>query len=162
MSNSINSKVYSLIRSIVLISALVSTPFAFAGDPPVNVDQSTAGHPGGPAISGFDPVAYFTMSKPIPGTADFSHEHDGATWQFSSAENLELFKAAPDKYAPQYGGYCAYAVSKGKTAPIDPLAWRIVDDKLYLNYNKSIQDRWAKDVAQSIVDGDANWPKVLN
>jgi len=129
MSNSINAKVYALIRS---------------GDPPVNVDQSTAGHPGGPAISGFDPVAYFTMSKPVLGSADFSHEHDGATWQFSSAENLELFKAA------------------GKTAPIDPVAWRIVDDKLYLNYNKSIQDRWAKDVAQSIIDGDANWPKVLN
>lgn len=155
-------------RTILFISLLLAVAlFSFvniaqAGSPEVNVGKSTAGHDGGPAISGFDPVAYFTQSKPIQGLAEHSAEHNGATWNFSSADNLALFKGDPDKYAPQYGGYCAYAVSKGSTAPIDPQAWSIVDDKLYLNYNKSIQDRWSVDIPKSIAAGDANWPKVLN
>ncbi|MCH9670228.1 MAG: YHS domain-containing protein [Gammaproteobacteria bacterium] len=142
------------------LAAILSTA-AFAADPPINVSRSTAGHAGGPAISGFDPVAYFTEAKPVPGDAKFSADYDGATWHFSSAENLARFEADPGKYAPQYGGYCAYAVSVGKTAPIDPAAWKIVDDKLYLNYNAAIQARWAQDIPKSIAAGDGNWPKVL-
>ncbi len=158
----LSRRIFSVTALLLSLVAFTTIQIAQAASPQVNVDKSTAGHSGGTAISGFDPVAYFTQGKPVQGVADHAFEHNGATWNFSSAENLALFKGNPDKYAPQYGGYCAYAVSKGKTAPIDPDAWKIVDNKLYLNYNKSIQDRWSADITKSIADGDANWPKVLN
>ncbi|MEL7173254.1 MAG: YHS domain-containing (seleno)protein, partial [Pseudomonadota bacterium] len=85
----------------------------------------------------------------------------GATWRFSSAENRDLFVENPEKYAPQYGGYCAWAVAQGYTAATDPEAWAIVDDKLYLNYNKSVQAKWEKDVPGHIASADGNWPTVL-
>ncbi len=116
----------------------------------------------GTAIDGTDPVAYFTMGKPVKGSSDFAHEWNGAEFHFSSAENRDLFAANPKKYAPQYGGYCAWAVSQGYTASTDPEAWKIVDGKLYLNYSKSVQSTWEQDIPGNIVSGDANWPKVLN
>ncbi|NEP76447.1 YHS domain-containing (seleno)protein, partial [Okeania sp. SIO2G5] len=115
----------------------------------------------GVAIDGADPVAYFTESKAVIGSAEFSHEWQGATWHFASAENRDLFAAAPEEYAPQYLGYCAWAVSQGYTAPIDPEAWKIVDGKLYLNYDQRVQNRWAKDIPGNIAKADANWPGVL-
>lgn len=114
------------------------------------------------AVSGYDAVAYHKAGKPAPGKAEFSHDWKGATWRFASAENLEAFKAAPETYAPQYGGYCAYAVSKGYTAHGDPLAWAIVDRKLYLNYNASVQKTWDKDQSGYIKSADGHWPDVLN
>lgn len=120
----------------------------------------------GVAIEGVDPVAYFTESKPVKGSGKFSFKWKGATWRFASAENLERFKAAPGKYEPQYGGFCAYAVSEGYTASIDPEAWSIVDGKLYLNYSKSVRALWSKDIPGRISKGDKNWPgiktKLLN
>jgi YHS domain-containing protein len=113
------------------------------------------------AVSGYDPVAYFNMGKPVEGSADHEYEWNGATWRFSSAANLETFKADPEKYAPQYGGYCAWAVSQGKTASANPNNWSIVDDKLYLNYNDSVQEAWSKDIPGFIEKADANWPKVI-
>lgn len=113
------------------------------------------------AVSGYDTVAYFTAGEPVEGRSNLEFEWNGATWRFSSAENLKAFKADPTAYAPQYGGYCAWAVSQGYTAKSDPEAWRIVDGKLYLNYNKDIQTRWAKDIAGNIAKADANWPTVL-
>ncbi|MEO0820252.1 MAG: YHS domain-containing (seleno)protein [Pseudomonadota bacterium] len=115
----------------------------------------------GTAIDGTDPVAYFTESRPVEGSSDYTHDWNGATWRFSSAENRDLFAANPEKYAPQYGGYCAWAVSQGYTASTDPDAWAIVDGKLYLNYNQSVQTRWEKDVPGHIASANGNWPRVL-
>jgi YHS domain-containing protein len=115
---------------------------------------------GGVAIEGTDPVAYFAEGKAGEGSSDFEHEWMGATWRFVSAENRDRFAADPEKYAPQYGGYCAWAVSQGYTAKIDPEAWSIVDDKLYLNYSKDVQKQWSADVSGNITKGDANWPKI--
>lgn len=113
------------------------------------------------AIKGADPVAYFTESAYVPGSDQFTHEWNGATWHFANAENQDLFASDPEKYAPQYGGFCAWAVSQGNVAPIDPTAWKIVDDRLYLNYNTKIQARWEKDIPGNIAQANANWPGVL-
>lgn len=114
------------------------------------------------AIRGYDPVAYFTVAKPIRGSDQFTTRWQGATFKFSSAANLELFEAEPAAYAPQYGGYCAYAVSKGATAGTVPDAWTVVEGKLYLNYSISVQQRWRKDIPGHIRKADQNWPAVLN
>jgi len=115
---------------------------------------------GGLAIKGYDPVAYFTDGKPVMGSREFTVEWENATWRFASSRNRDLFNSDPAKYAPQYGGYCAYAVSQGHTADIDPRRWRIVAGKLYLNYNQTAQDRWSKDIPGHIVAADRNWPKL--
>ncbi|MEH6726530.1 MAG: YHS domain-containing (seleno)protein [Hyphomicrobiales bacterium] len=115
----------------------------------------------GVAVAGYDPVAYFTMGKPVKGSAEHSLMHEGAEWRFSSADNKALFEANPAKYAPQYGGYCAYAVSQGYTAKGEPDVWKIVDDRLYLNFNRGVQRRWEKDVPSHISKADGNWPNVL-
>lgn len=115
---------------------------------------------GGEAIDGYDPVAYFTEGKPVEGKDDIAFDWNGATWNFANAANRDAFAADPSKYAPQYGGYCAWAVSQGYTASTDPDAWTIVDGKLYLNYSKGVQRRWSKDVAGNIASGDANWPEI--
>ncbi len=112
----------------------------------------------GLAIKGYDAVAYFTEGRPVKGLSSFVHVWNGATWQFSSEANRELFKADPAKYAPQFGGYCAWAVSKNYTADTEPEAWKIVDGKLYLNYNKDIQKKWEVDTLQRIEAGVKNWP----
>ena len=114
----------------------------------------------GTAIEGYDPVAYFTEGRPVEGASAFSHDWMGATWYFASAENRDRFAAKPESYAPQYGGYCAWAVAHGYTAKIDPEAWKIVDGKLYLNYSKDVQADWAEDIPGNISKGDANWPKI--
>ena len=114
------------------------------------------------AVKGYDTVAYFTDGKPVKGQKSISHEWQGAVWRFASAENRDRFAADPEKYAPQYGGYCAWAVSQGSTAGIDPAAFEIVDGKLYLNYNAKIQKRWQQDIPKYIRDADANWPKLLD
>jgi YHS domain-containing protein len=113
------------------------------------------------AIKGYDPVAYFRESKPTKGSEDFTVEWKGAEWRFVSAKNREDFQTDPAKYAPQYGGYCAWAVSQGYTAGIDPDAWKIVEGKLYLNYDRSVQEKWQKDIPGLIRKADENWPKIL-
>jgi len=114
----------------------------------------------GGAIRGYDPVAYFTERRPVKGGDTHTLEYLSATWKFASAENRAAFEAAPEKYAPQYGGYCAFAVSRGYTASIDPEAWTIVDDKLYLNYSKSVRESWSQDIPGNIEKANANWPAV--
>ncbi|NES87114.1 MAG: YHS domain-containing protein [Moorea sp. SIO2B7] len=116
----------------------------------------------GIAIKGTDPVAYFRENKPIPGNSNFSYQWGNATWYFKNAENRDLFSSNPEKYAPQYGGFCAWAVSQGYTAPIDPEAWKIVNGKLYLNFNKRVQKQWERDIPGNIAKADQNWPGVLN
>ena len=113
------------------------------------------------AIEGYDPVAYFQQNQAVEGSKKFQHEWQGAKWNFSSAENRDLFAANPEKFAPQYGGYCAYAVSQNTTAGIDPDQFTILDGKLYLNYNAKIQKKWEQNRAAYIEQADKNWPKVL-
>ncbi|MCV2874911.1 YHS domain protein [Rhodobacteraceae bacterium XHP0102] len=112
----------------------------------------------GVALRGYDPVAYFITGTPQSGDEAFAAEWGGTVWHFTSAQNRDLFLNAPESYAPQYGGYCAWAVSEGYTAPIDPDAWRIVEGKLYLNASRRIQNRWERDISGHIARADANWP----
>ncbi len=116
----------------------------------------------GVAIRGADPVAYFTQGDAVIGSPEFEYEWNGATWRFASAEHRDLFASNPEDYAPQYGGFCAWAVSQGYTAEVDPEAWRIVDGKLYLNYSQKIQERWSRDIPGHIAKADENWPGVLD
>jgi YHS domain-containing protein len=114
------------------------------------------------AVSGYDTVAYFTQNKPVKGKGKFSFEYKGATWQFKNQANLNAFILAPEDYAPQYGGYCAWAVAKDNTAKGDPEQWYIHDGKLYLNYDEDIRNKWLQDKEPLIKQADANWPSVLN
>ena len=115
----------------------------------------------GLAIRGYDPVAYQIEGRPVEGRGEHALKWRGATWRFASASNRERFEAEPERYAPRYGGYCAYAVANGYTASVDPDAWKIVDGRLYLNYSRSIQAEWEKDVAGHIERADRNWPGLL-
>jgi hypothetical protein len=115
---------------------------------------------GGVALDGYDPVAYFTDGKPVEGRSGITHEWNGAVWRFATPEHRDLFAADPAKYAPQYGGYCAYAVSKGYTADIDPEAWKIVDGRLYLNFDLEVQKLWEQDVPGHVRRADENWPRL--
>jgi YHS domain-containing protein len=112
---------------------------------------------GGFAIGGYDSVAYFLENKPVKGNDNFRFEWKGATWLFVNQKNRDTFVAEPEKYAPQYGGYCAYGVWKGSAAKTEPDAWTIVDGKLYLNYSKRVQKNWEKKTNEYILKGDENW-----
>lgn len=135
---------------------LIATAVAFAASPvePVNKDGN------GVALKGYDPVAYFKQQKPVPGLPEYSYSWMGAVWQFASAGNRDAFVANPDRYAPRFGGYCAWAVSHGYTADVDPRAWKIAGDKLYLNYNDSVQKKWELDMEKWIEAGERNWPTL--
>ncbi|MDP3069447.1 MAG: YHS domain-containing (seleno)protein [Opitutaceae bacterium] len=144
----------SLLRSVCLLL------LAFAALPAHAVSPVNATF-FGVAIKGYDPVAYFESGKPVKGDSAFAHEWNGATWRFASAAHRDVFKAAPERYAPQYGGYCAWAVAQGYTAGIDPDAWKIVAGKLYLNYSPEVQKKWAGDEPGNIAKADTHWPKLL-
>jgi hypothetical protein len=116
----------------------------------------------GIAINGYDPVAYFKEGKAVMGNSTFSFKWNDANWLFSDQQNLDSFKLNPIKFAPQYGGYCAYGMSEGHKAPTEPGAWTIVNGKLYLNYNIKVKGYWNKDQAKRIEDADKNWPGLKN
>jgi YHS domain-containing protein len=147
-------------RFRVLSSLLFGLMLAIAALPAQAGGVVNASSWTGTAIEGYDPVAYFEQRQPVEGDSDYAHEWMDATWYFASAENRDLFAADPETYAPQYGGYCAWAVANGYTAKIDPQAWAIVDDKLYLNYSLDVQKQWQEDVPGNIAKGDANWPDI--
>ncbi len=115
----------------------------------------------GIAINGYDPVAYIEQISANEGSEEFSYDWMGATWKFISQENLDKFMASPEDYAPQYGGYCAYAVANGYTASTVPEAFTVHEGKLYLNYSKGVERRWRQNMQNYIVSGDKNWPEVL-
>lgn len=140
--------------SAALLLAASAGP-ALAAEPEIYSDWR------GRAIRGTDPVAYFTEGRPVQGSSDITYEWKGAEWRFASEEHRALFIANPEAYAPQYGGYCAWAVSHGQTASIEPDAWEIVDGKLFLNYNKDVQAKWLADRDAAYQRAEANWPKVL-
>lgn len=113
------------------------------------------------ALKGYDAVAYFKEAKPVPGNERYQHSWNGARWLFASEENRDAFARNPEQYAPQYGGYCSYAVSHGYTANGDPEAWKVVDGKLYLNYNREVRQLWEQDIPGNIAKGNGNWPEFL-
>ncbi len=146
--------------SIVVAFSLVVVACAID---PTGTPIAAVNEDGGVALKGYDPVAYFIDGKPTPGTDQFIAEWQGATYHFASAEDRDRFVADPEKYVPQYGGYCAYAIANDQIADIDPDEWAIVDGKLYLNNNAVAQGLWSLDKQGNIKAGDRNWaaaPKV--
>ena len=139
-----------------LVGLLLAPSAVLAADP-----IYTSGLFGPVAISGADPVGYFEEGKYVEGAKAFEAEWQGATWRFASAGNRNAFLADPDKYAPQFGGYCAYAVAHGNTVSSDPEAFTIVADKLYLNYSMGIQKKWLANRDEFIRKANENWPGVL-
>lgn len=133
---------------------LASTSWSFAEKPAIFA-------PGGIAIRGYDVVSYFTAGKPVRGVPEYAIQWNGAAWHFSNAANRDAFKADPRKYAPQYGGYCAYGIAQGVAPESDPTLWRIVDGKLYLNINARVQERWLRDIPGYVRAADQNWPSAL-
>lgn len=113
-------------------------------------------------LDGYDPVAYFTDGAPRRGDAAHALDWNGQRWHFTSAANRDAFAADPERFAPQYGGNCAWAAAEGYVAPVDPTAWAIVDGKLYLNFDARIQARWERDIPVFIARADANWPGLRN
>lgn len=109
------------------------------------------------AIRGYDAVAFFSENKPVKGQSNLSIEWKNATWYFATKQNLELFKADPEKYAPQYGGYCAFGMAEGHKAPTQTETWTIIDNKLYFNYNADVKKEWSKDTKAFIEKADVNW-----
>ena len=141
-----------------LLGLMATTPLlarpAFAASPEVFSHD-------GFAIRGTDPVAYFTQGVPMAGNEAHKLMWRGATWTFANAENMAMFEMDPERYAPQYGGYCAYALSKGAIATSVPEAWTIVDGRLYLNFSVNVRSIWSQDIPGNIALADANWPGVL-
>ena len=149
-----NRRAFLIATAAGIPAASLLTQPAFAAQPPVFATNSIA-------INGYDPVAYFTEGKPVEGVAAFSSEWDGATVLFAGAAHKVMFDADPEAYAPKYGGYCAYAVSKGYTASTDPNAWTVHEGRLYLNYSRSVRALWTARRRSHIESADANWPDVL-
>ena len=146
------------IKTIFFIVLALAFSFACTKRGPVSPVNVTAD---GVAIKGYDPVAYFTDKRPVRGLSEFEYLWHGAKWRFSSAAHREMFRQSPDRYAPRYGGYCAYAVSQGKVADIDPDSWTVFDDRLYLNLNPDVKKLWEKDMREYIRKADENWPRVM-
>ena len=155
-----------MLRSILLRLVLVATTMLGAGlaaAQQAEIFQSRrADFPNNPlAVGGYDTVAYHTQKTAVPGSSLYRVSWKGAEWHFASQANLDLFLKEPDKYAPQYGGYCAFAVAGGGTAPGDPRLWDVVNGKLYLNLSSGTQSSWRRDTPGMIQRGDANWPRVI-
>jgi uncharacterized membrane protein len=146
-------------RTLLTFAALVPM-IALSGHALAEKAEIDTGALEGVALGGNDAVSYFS-GTPAKGSDEFSADWKGAKWKFVSAANRDAFTASPDKYAPQYGGYCAYAVSKGATAPGDPNAWTVVDNKLYMNFSPAVKETWSKDIPGNITKADGNWPNVL-
>jgi hypothetical protein len=149
---------------LLTIALVVATAIFFSMAVPSHAEAKSEIYKNwrGIAIKGYDPVAYHKNGKPVRGSGEHEFKWKDAKWRFANAEHRDLFEANPKKYAPRYGGYCAWAVSQGYTASVDPKnAWTIVEGKLYLNYNVEVKEKWEKDIPGNIQKADANWPGVL-
>ncbi|UTW46529.1 YHS domain protein [bacterium SCSIO 12696] len=111
---------------------------------------------------GYDLVSYQNGKKPIPGNGHFTATVNGVTYLFDNKSNLKTFNKNPDKYLPQYGGYCAFGAAVGKKFAGDPTVWEVVDGKLYLNLDNRIKADWSKDIPGYIAKADKNWKKIKN
>lgn len=139
-------------NSIRFIAAFALLTLAAQARAAINTDDH------GVALSGHDPVAFFTVGAPVPGKKTISAEHDGATYHFAKKTNRDLFLADPQRYLPAYGGYCGFGASKGKLFPVEIDTWQIKDDRLILNYNAEIKAQFDADIDALIASADANWP----
>lgn len=140
------------IGGLLLLFLMLAVP-AYAAD---EVNKNSDGI----AINGYDPVAYFIENEAIAGKPEHSHQWLGATWYFKNAQNMHLFSVRPSDYAPQYGGFCAYAMASGQRADIDPAAWSLQDNKLYLNYNQQVMNLWRQDTETHIQNADRHWKGI--
>jgi YHS domain-containing protein len=144
-----------MFKMTLLIASLIMSVNAAALDPIYTTVFSNK------AIKGYDTVAYFTKGKPVKGKGDYVTSYMGAQWLFFSQKNLDLFLSKPTKYAPQYGGYCAYAVSQNYTTSTQPELFTVYKGKLYLNYNKSVNQKLTTNKVSFIADANKNWPKIV-
>lgn len=112
------------------------------------------------AIKGYDPVAYFTKGQPMKGKAEITHSWNGAEWHFADATHRDMFAGSPERYAPQFGGFCSMALARGKIKDIDPEAWVIVDGRLYLNFSKPVREKFQENVSENIKQAEINWKKT--
>ncbi len=143
------------------IGALFASMPALAAPPANTIKPGLFGGRSDTAIQGYDPVSYFTDGKPVKGQDTLTFDYLGAKWKFASQAHLDLFKADPEKYAPQYGGYCAYGVAQDALVSIEPDKFKIVDGKLYLNYDADVQAKWLKDPAGFIKQANAKFQALL-
>lgn len=144
-----------------LIAAVLLLPVAGTIVRPALAAEPEVFAPGGLAISGYDPVAYFTDGRPVMGKSRHALRWRGATWYFATAAAMEAFEMNPSAYAPRYGGYCAYAMSKGAVASTVPEAFTIHGGRLYLNYSTEVRAIWSEDIPGNIARADQNWPSAL-
>jgi YHS domain-containing protein len=148
----------TLLKSTIALVAMLMTAYAAQA----RSNEIYTGILSSLAVGGYDTVAYFKQGKPVLGKAEFETQYKGATWRFASKENLDAFKATPAAYAPQYGGYCSWAIAQNYTASGDPLVWKIVGNRLYLNYDRDVQTKWEKDIPGFIASANKNWPGALD
>lgn len=149
------ARIKSTGKKLTLMAALLGTSLSLmAADIDMSVDENDL------AIKGYDPVAYFTDAGAVQGNPQFSATYKNAIYHFASSENRDQFKADPQAFAPQYGGYCAFGVAMGKKFETDPQAWKIEDGKLYLNLDKTVQQRWLEDTQGFIQDANTNWTSI--
>ena len=147
-------KLSTLIKSTFATSALLVSSLSFAANVEVNANSNDL------AIKGYDTVSYFTKGAPTKGSDKFTAAYNGAIYQFSTADNRDIFQSEPSKYAPQYGGFCAFGVTMNKKFDTDPTAWHIRGDKLYLNLNKDVQKKWVTDIPGYIETAQTNWVDI--
>lgn len=146
---------------IALIAAAFAAPLALTAPAYADGGIYISSEVGNVAVGGYDTVSYFQGNGvPVVGNAEYTVEYEGAEWRFSSADNAEKFKENPAAYAPQYGGHCAWAMSRGSLAPGDPKIYKVVDGKLYLNFNKQVQNMWLKDISGFITKANLAWTDI--
>src|SRR6516164_2312600 len=139
-------------KTFLIAAALAALAVSVHAGEGVNIDKN------GFALQGYDPVAYFTDGKPVKGSPEFTATYKGATYQFASAEHRDTFKQSPEKYEPQFGGFCGYAASINKLAPIEVEYFQVLRDRLVLQHNEKAWDLWHKDVEGNLKKADMNWP----
>jgi YHS domain-containing protein len=140
-----------------LLMSFLFALLLFTGVGVITAGKSLAGDI---AINGYDTVAYFKAGKALKGIESFTFQWHNMTWYFLSGENRDLFATSPEKYAPQYDGYCAWAMTEARKAITDPEVWTIVNGKLYLNCSKTAYEKWSKDIPGNIKKADTNWLKL--
>ena len=143
-------------KTLAAASVLAFAGSVFAADIDINADENDI------ALHGYDPVSYFTAGEPAKGSYEYTATYKNAIFKFSTADNRDSFRADPARFAPQFGGFCAFGTAMEKKFDGDPNAWKVVNNKLYLNLNKDVQKRWLTDVPGYITTANSAWPQIKN